>query len=181
MSERLWIIFFLAGVFLTACGGDDTDKNATATAAQLRVRNYGIQISGDVVADIAVESASAVFLSEPVAHYELTFEEAGYTVFFTLSERITLGTYRLEAYDESLQDQLAAVRISVPDNAGGTVVYGTPVTGSIILDQAKNTFGGSFDFNATFIDTGVNQQEVRKTIRVIGTFKDLKADLTPDE
>jgi hypothetical protein len=114
--------------------------------------------------------------------YELFLGEMSHNLLFTLAEDITPGTYPLETPGIVVADQTATVSASImvdPDDImQGTEDYDDEVTGTITLDALGATMSGSFEFNAVFVDTDDNQQEIRKSISVTGTFHGLNVQET---
>lgn len=175
--KRLWLFSILVGLLLVACGGGNAapsmgGDSPTAPAAQAVSRNYSIQISGDAEASIPPSLALAERYSN---RYELSFGRLSHFIFFNLPVDITTGTFELAVPDDLAPFENLTVVVSIaldPDDlTKGAEDYDAEVNGTLTLDSLGDTTSGSFEFTATYVDD--DNQEIRKTITVTGTFTDL--------
>jgi hypothetical protein len=187
MLKRWIFTGALLVLLLAACGGNATSTptteqsdNAESTPtreARTGQQPFNITISGDAEGQIPPGSAQAEFYSSPNPHYELFFGDMSHNVFFTLDDNITTGTHTLEVRDDLAPDQNATVEVAIAidedDLARGAEDYTDEIDGTITLDSIGETISGSFEFTAIYIDTDENDQEIRKTVNVQGTFTDL--------
>ena len=158
MSRFARIVLLIVLVFaLAACGGDDDDGSKDSG-------NTNIEVTGAL--DFKLDGSAQVSITEtafdegnPVWQVQFAKDNRMVVVMFYSGEP-EAGEYAITP-DGPLTGDLGVL---VSDNSGDSAqMFALDGEGTITIDEAGDTFGGSFEFV-------VHNQESTETVNVKGTF-----------